>query len=98
VQISNLKFNVQVSGEGEALVWGHGLTASLKSEDLLGISCHLLSLFFCPIEFIGRLFLQLNPALIGLSEFRFQRLQAFNHLAYFKVITLVKSRVSYSSV
>ena len=35
MQSDNMRFNVQVSGEGGALVWGHGLTASIKSEDLL---------------------------------------------------------------
>ena len=37
MQISNLEFNVQVSGEGPAFIWAHGLTASMVSEDLLGI-------------------------------------------------------------
>ncbi len=37
MQINNLNFNVQVSGEGEALVWGHGLTFSMASEDRLDI-------------------------------------------------------------
>jgi len=37
MKINGLDFNVQVKGEGEALVWGHGLTASIVSEDLLDI-------------------------------------------------------------
>ncbi len=37
MQINNLEFNVQVSGEGPAFIWAHGLTASVVSEDLLGI-------------------------------------------------------------
>ena len=37
MQIENMEFNVQVSGKGDALLWGHGLTASIKSEDLLDI-------------------------------------------------------------
>jgi pimeloyl-ACP methyl ester carboxylesterase len=35
MQVNNLEFNVQVSGEGETFVWGHGLSASIEAEDLL---------------------------------------------------------------
>ncbi|WOH38601.1 alpha/beta hydrolase [Thalassotalea fonticola] len=37
MKINSLEFNVEVEGEGEVLVWGHGLTASIESEDLLDI-------------------------------------------------------------
>ncbi|WNC73818.1 alpha/beta hydrolase [Thalassotalea psychrophila] len=37
MKINGLDFNVEVKGEGEALVWGHGLTASIESENLLDI-------------------------------------------------------------
>lgn len=37
MKINNLDFNVQVKGEGKAVVWGHGLTSSIISEDLLDI-------------------------------------------------------------
>lgn len=35
MQINNLEFNVRVSGEGEAFVWGHGLSASIEAENVL---------------------------------------------------------------
>lgn len=35
MQINNLEFNIQVSGEGEVFVWGHGLSASIEAEDIL---------------------------------------------------------------
>ncbi len=37
MQANHLEFNVQVTGEGSAFIWAHGLTASMVSEDLLGI-------------------------------------------------------------
>lgn len=37
MKIDGLEFNFQTSGEGPAFIWGHGLTASMESEDLLGI-------------------------------------------------------------
>lgn len=37
MKINGLEFNVEVKGEGDTLVWAHGLTASILSEDLLDI-------------------------------------------------------------
>jgi pimeloyl-ACP methyl ester carboxylesterase len=37
MQINDMEFNVQVKGEGDVLIWGHGVTASMTSEDLLNI-------------------------------------------------------------
>ena len=37
MQIRNLEFNVRVSGAGEPLIWGHGLLASMSSEDAMGL-------------------------------------------------------------
>ena len=37
MRVNHLEFNVQVSGEGPSLIWAHGLTASIVSEDLLSI-------------------------------------------------------------
>jgi len=35
--INNLQFNVQCSGDGPAFVWGHGLMASMESEDAVDL-------------------------------------------------------------
>ncbi|MFC1878710.1 alpha/beta fold hydrolase [Chloroflexota bacterium] len=35
MRINNLEFNDQISGEGEAFIWGHGLSASIEAEDIL---------------------------------------------------------------
>jgi len=35
--INGLEFNVRVTGEGEAFLWGHGLMASMASEDRLDL-------------------------------------------------------------
>jgi pimeloyl-ACP methyl ester carboxylesterase len=35
MKVNNLEFNIQVKGTGEAFVWGHGLSASIESEDIL---------------------------------------------------------------
>ncbi|MFL0799773.1 MAG: alpha/beta hydrolase [Agarilytica sp.] len=37
MKVNNLEFNIQDSGSGDALLWGHGLMASMASEDLLGM-------------------------------------------------------------
>lgn len=37
MKANGLNFNVKVKGEGEAVVWGHGLASSIISEDLLDI-------------------------------------------------------------
>jgi pimeloyl-ACP methyl ester carboxylesterase len=37
MRANNIEFNIKIKGEGETLLWGHGLTASIRSEDLLGI-------------------------------------------------------------
>ncbi len=37
MKVNNLEFNVQTSGSGDALLWGHGLMGSMASEDLVGI-------------------------------------------------------------
>ncbi|WNC67122.1 alpha/beta hydrolase [Thalassotalea nanhaiensis] len=37
MNINGLEFNVEINGEGVPLVWGHGLTASIESENLLDI-------------------------------------------------------------
>jgi pimeloyl-ACP methyl ester carboxylesterase len=35
MRVNDLEFNVRVSGEGEAFVWGHGLSGSIEAEDML---------------------------------------------------------------
>ncbi len=35
MKVNNLEFNVQVSGQGEAFVWGHGLSVSIEAENIL---------------------------------------------------------------
>ena len=37
MQINGLEFNVRVTGGGEAFLWGHGLMASIASEDMLDL-------------------------------------------------------------
>jgi pimeloyl-ACP methyl ester carboxylesterase len=37
MKISNLNFNIQVSGEGPAFIWGHGLMGNIASEDKVGL-------------------------------------------------------------
>ena len=37
MKVNDLAFNVQVIGSKDALIWGHGLMASMASEDALGI-------------------------------------------------------------
>ncbi len=37
MKVNNLEFNINVAGSGDALLWGHGLMASMASEDLVGM-------------------------------------------------------------
>jgi len=37
VRVNGLEFNVRVHGEGTSLLWGHGLSGSMDSEDAFGV-------------------------------------------------------------
>jgi len=37
MQIKDIYFNVRISGEGDPIIWSHGLMASIVSEDMLGL-------------------------------------------------------------
>jgi pimeloyl-ACP methyl ester carboxylesterase len=35
MQVNGLELNVQVKGEGETFIWGHGLSTSIEAEDIM---------------------------------------------------------------